>query len=328
VKSNDHANTGLSYENVVLLCALILASVAAGYGQTGEPLTKPAIGVATPSPLVLDATRFSGSGTDVCSQINAAITQMNSITNNGVVDARAFTGPQECASNMFPSNATGKLLLGNVVLNASFTQVQPPFFQVEGVGWALDDTPSNTIIRACTSVVVSLCPTTLGGSPPVLWCWGKGGLCGTGVTTGTNADTAVFGSFTQYVLFDCFGLPSCVAMQAFDTEEGSGCWHCQFHGWGNSGTGLHICAGTSLCQNSSFQDLYVSITPGVSACTTTAIPILVNTGGADKGGPKFIRQVTVDAGHCTGTCNPHSYDAFRFPRKCTEPQTYPLPWAA
>jgi hypothetical protein len=74
----------------------------------------------------------------------------------------------------------------------------------------------------------------------------------------------VFGSFTQYLLFDCNGLPSCEAMRAFDTEEGSGCWHCQFHGWGNGGKGLHVCAASAMCQNSSFQDLYVSITPGVN----------------------------------------------------------------
>jgi len=139
----------------------------------------------------------------------------------------------------------------------------------------------------------------------VLWCWGKGGLCGTGGT----GDTAVFGSFTQYALFDCNGLANCVAVQAFDTEEGSGCWHCQFHGWGNSGIGLQICTGTlSLCQNSSFQDLYLSISPDVSGCTTSAIPIVVNTGGADNGGPKFIKQVTVDAHNCA-SANP--YDAFR-----------------
>jgi hypothetical protein len=163
MESNDrHANTGLSYENVVLLCALILASVTAGYGQTGEPLTQPASGPATPSPLVLDATRFPILGTDVCSQINAAIVQMNGTTKNGVVDARGFTGPVECSSNMFPKNATGKLLLGNVVLNVSKTQVQPSQFQVEGTGWAFsNNNPTNTVIQACSAVVVNLCPNVL-----------------------------------------------------------------------------------------------------------------------------------------------------------------------
>jgi len=231
---------------------------------------------------------------------------------DGVVDARGITGDVPCTVNMFgtPTAPTGKLLLGNVVLHVSVTQVQPTLFQVEGTGWAIDDNVSNTIIRACLATDLTNCNNVaLGGSPPVLWCWGKGGLCGTGGT----GDTAVFGSFTQYALFDCNGLANCVAMRAFDTEEGSGCWHCQFHGWGNSGIGLQICNGTSsLCQNSSFQDLYLSITPDVSGCTTSAIPIVVNTGGADNGGPKFIRQVTVDAGNCTGTGNFHPYDAIRF----------------
>jgi hypothetical protein len=264
VKPTDYTKTvrlGVLHRNLFLLWAFVLASIAAGYGQTGEPLTQPASGLPSPSPLVLDATRF-GSGPDVCSQINTAIAQMNATTKNGVVDARAFTGPQECASNMFPSNATGKLLLGNVVLNVSVTQVQPPLFQVEGVGWEQDDTPANTVIRACTGVVPN-CTGALGGSTPVLWCWGKGGICG----DGTMSDHAVFGSFTQYALFDCNGLLKCVAMQAFDTQEGSGCWHCQFHGWGNSGIGLQICNHSAFCQNSSFQDLYISITPNVNTCT-------------------------------------------------------------
>jgi len=283
VELNGHANTllpGFPYKNIFVICTLILALAFAGYGQTtGQPLTETSGGTANPSPLVLDATRFNGSP-DACSQIHAAIVQMNSTTNNGVVDARGFTGPVQCSSNMFPSNATGKLLLGNVVLNASVTQVQPPLFQVEGVGWSLDDTASNTVIRACKTAGTN-CAGALGGSPPVLWCWGKAGTCG----DGTTSDSLVFGSFTQYLLFDCNGLPSCEAMRAFDTEEGSGCWHCQFHGWGNGGKGLHVCAASAMCQNSSFQDLYVSITPGVNTCTASAVPILVDTGGADNGGP-------------------------------------------
>jgi hypothetical protein len=292
-----------------LCLALFAASIPPTYAQIvqGEPgVGNPGATKLISSPIYLDATQFATT-TDVCAAIHAAIAQMNSVTNNGVVDARGFTGPQKCASNIFPSNATGKLLLGNVVLYATVSQVQPPLFQVQGTGWAIDDNVSNTIIRACTGAG-TYCSGAL-GSPPVLWCWGKSGSCGNGGT----GDTAVFGSFTQYALFDCNGLLNCVAMQAFDTEEGSGCWHCQFHGWGNSGIGLQICTGTlSLCQNSSFQDLYFSITPDVSGCTTSAVPIVVNTGSADNGGPKFIRQVTVDAGNCTGTGNFHPYDAIRF----------------
>jgi hypothetical protein len=177
--------------------------VAQGTGTSGQ--------TALSSPIVLDATQFTSASGDACNQISQAITQMMISAKNGVVDARGFTGDQKCASNMFgTSNPTGKLLLGNVVLHVSVTQVQPPLFQVEGVGWEQDDTSANTVIRACTGVVPN-CSGALGNSPPVLWCWGKSGSCGTGNMT---TDSAVFGSFTQYALFDCNGLPSCVAMQA------------------------------------------------------------------------------------------------------------------
>jgi hypothetical protein len=184
---NGRADTivrGFPYKNILVICTLVLALAVAGRGQTtGQPLTETSGGTALPSPLVLDATRFNGSP-DVCLQINAAIVQMNSTaTNNGVVDARGFTGSLQCASNMFPSNATGKLLLGNVVLHVSKTQVQPSLFQVEGTGWGIAGTPSNTIVRACTSSdSTSVCPSgALSGSPPVVWCWGQGGSCsGTG----------------------------------------------------------------------------------------------------------------------------------------------------
>ena len=236
------------------IAALTLAMAIPALGQTGEPLTQPAVGSPSPSPLVLDATRFNGSP-DVCLQINNAVQQMNSMTtNNGVVDARAFTGNQKCATNMFPVDATGKLLLGNVVLNVSTTQIQPSKFQVEGTGWSITTTDTNTVMQACTGAG-TYCPGALGGTTPTIWCWGSGVMgvatCGGGIQ---------FGSLTQYVSFDCAGLSGCTAAQAYSTQEGSGCWHCQFRGWGNGGIGLDVCGGTSSCQNSSFLDLFASIT--------------------------------------------------------------------
>jgi hypothetical protein len=309
---NTHASIfpSLLYENVLLLCALVIGLVAAGYGQTtGQPLTESSGGVPGPKPVFLDATQFNGSP-DACAQISNAIKLMNMTTNNGVVDARAFTGPVKCASNMFPSNATGKLLLGNVVLQVSQTQVQPNQFQVEGTGWSFS-TQSNTVIQACAGTIAPNCPGPLGGTTPILWCWGQGGNCSSSTNNGIS-----FGSLTQYMLFDCAGLPSCVTMQAFYVQEGSGCWHCAFQGWGNGGKGLDVCNSTSSCQNSSFFDLLVGgittdPTPSAAACTTGAIPIHVN--GSDAG-PKFIKQVTVDVHNCTGG-NP--YDSFEFSAKHT-----------
>jgi hypothetical protein len=214
-------------------------------------------------------------------------------------------------------NPTGKLLLGNVVLNVSQTQVQPNQFQVEGTGWAFA-AASNTVIQACTGVSVPHCPAgALGGTPPILWCWGQGGSCSSLTNPGIS-----FGSLTQNMLFDCADLANCVDMQAVYVQEGSGCWHCVFHGWYNSGKGLDICGGAivqAACQNSSFFDLLVGVptppTPPMPPCTSNAIPIRVNTGGG--AGPKFIRQVTVEAHNCTVGANQPPYESFRFSSKNT-----------
>lgn len=220
------------------------------------------------SPIFLDATQFATTS-DACAAINAAIVQMNTTTKNGVVDARGFTGPLKCASNMFPSNATGKLLLGNVVLNVSVTQVQPSKFQVEGTGWAISGTPSNTVIQACAAVTL-LCPNVLAGVgmlPPVLWCWGHGGGCSNAGNPGIS-----FGSLTQFMSFDCSAVTNCVDMQAFYVQEGSGCWHCQFHGWYNSGVGLDICGGfKGACQNSSFMDLFAGVEVMGTVCEASNV---------------------------------------------------------
>jgi hypothetical protein len=159
------------------LTALFVAgTVPPTYAQIvqGEPgVGNPGATKLVSSPIFLDATQF-GNGTDACAAINAAITQMNGTTNNGVVDARGFTGDQKCASNMFPNDATGKLLLGNVTLHVSTKQVQPGKFQVEGTGWTISTTASNTVIQACASISLPLCPNVLGGyacGSLVLGCW-------------------------------------------------------------------------------------------------------------------------------------------------------------
>jgi hypothetical protein len=308
---NDHTNgvlASLLYTNILLLCAVVLALVAAGYGQTGEPLTQTSGLPALPSPLVLDATRFTG--VDACAQISAAITQMMSTTNNGVVDARGFTGHQKCASNMFGiSNPKGKLLLGNTTFHVQTPQVQPDRFQVEGVGWSPGST-GNTLILACNGD--SHCSANL-PTPGALWCWGAGGNCSSLTNNGLS-----FGSLTQYVTFDCAGLSGCTAMQAFWVQEGSGCWHCQFRGWYNSnGVGLDVCGGSAnlgSCQNSSFFDLYATIgTASPAPCRANAVPIRVNSGGT--AGPKFIRQVTVNATNCSTLLpNQAPYDSLRSQR--------------
>jgi len=182
-----------------LLSALCLAAMLVGAGSSSNAQTvnqgQPAVGnngasAFTSSPLVLDATQFTGAGfNDACDKILSAINALLIAPNkNGVVDARGFTGDQLCQESMFPDQTggtipTGKLLLGNAVFWVSITQVQPTKFQVEGVGWTNlhNGTPadSNTIIRACpTNRTGTPCLATLmAQSPatvPIVWCWGGG----------------------------------------------------------------------------------------------------------------------------------------------------------
>jgi hypothetical protein len=274
----------------------------------GEPVTANGSGAsgqtASSSPIFVDATQFTSGAPDVCKQINNAIALGG---NGGVVDARGFIGDQKCASNMFPSNnPTGKLLLGNVTIHSQVSQVQPSKFQVEGVGWS-PDVSANTHIVACTGTDTH-CTGSL--SPAILWCWGAGGACSSSTNKGIS-----FGALTQHITFDCAGLSGCTAMQAYWVQEGTGCWHCQFWGWYNGGIGLDVCdgflsPGKGSCQNSSFFDLFASL-PAAVVCTTTAVPIRVNSGGSI--GPKFIKEVTVDASKCSPNLpNQTPYDSFRF----------------
>ena len=225
------------------LIVLLAASEAANGQNTlgplvlGQPVTANGTGstgqTASSSPIFVDATQFPG-GPDVCAQISNAI---HNGGNGGVVDARGFIGDQKCASNMFGSaNPTGKLLLGNVVLHVQTPQIQPDRFQVEGVGWSPGST-GNTLILACNGD--SHCTANL-PTPGALWCWGAGGACSSSTNNGLS-----FGSLTQHMTFDCAGLSGCTAMQAYYVQEGSGCWHCQFRGWYNTGgIGLDVCDGT------------------------------------------------------------------------------------
>lgn len=310
------------------LASTLLLMVGVANGQNtlgplsiGQPVVANSSGssgaMASSSPLYVDATQFNGAP-DVCAQIKNAI---NLGGNGAVVDARGFIGDQQCNSNMFgTSNPTGKLLLGNIALHISKTQVQPSKFQVEGIGWSIGSSNTNSVIRACTaSDSTGLCPTgAFAANPLVMWCWGPSGGCSTSATPG---NALFFGSLTQYVSLDCAGLNGCTEMQAYYLQEGSGCWHCQFRGWYNNGIGLDICDpnhANGSCQNSSYFDIYATVPTGATCGTgvtpNTAIPIRVDTGGADPG-PKFIKQVTVDASKCTNGTGP--YDSIRFSAKDT-----------
>jgi len=242
-------STGFKHHStsVLLLAGLLVGGSAATHAQytKGEPGVGNNAGTAlVSSPLVLDATQYTGTGShDACDKISQAINDLLS-TNiaNGVVDARGFTGSVYCAESMFPDTAadgpppppypvipTGKLLLGNTIFWVSSTQVQPTKFQVEGVGWTsphpepngVTGPPSNTIIRACPNPTTGTpCATYLAaqspGTVPIIWCWGGGTGWSTAFCNGYNTtdtkDDAADGSLTQYISFDCYGLANCVDM--------------------------------------------------------------------------------------------------------------------
>jgi hypothetical protein len=143
---------------VVLIVAMLLASAseiaraqanALGSLTKGQPVvangTDSMGQTASSTPIFVDATQFTSVTSDACDQISQAITAAN----GGVVDARGFSPKdQKCAFNMFgANNPKGKLLLGNVVLHVSVTQVQPSQFQVEGTGWSFSS-PTNTVNQA------------------------------------------------------------------------------------------------------------------------------------------------------------------------------------
>jgi len=290
-----------------VLSFILLAAVVPLHAQQGLPIVQQPGGGTGPSPIVVDASQYWTAGGDACKAIQNAIGQMQTVK-NGVVDARAITGDVPCAVNMFgTSNPTGKLLLGNVTIHAQVPQVQPSKFQVEGVGWS-PDVSANTRIVACVMGDSNCNNQVL--SPKILWCWGAGGACSSSTNNGIS-----FGALTQHITFDCAGLSGCTDMQAYWVQEGTGCWHCQFWGWYNAGIGLDVCDGVNSpgkgsCQNSSFLDIFASLSATVT-CTTTAIPIRVNSGGSI--GPKFIKQVTVDASKCSVNLpNQTPYDSFRF----------------
>ena len=216
-------NTRMLFAGWLLgVCAALLMLGTPSHGQTcttpnylgpifqGEPVVALGTGAtctaneALSSPLVLDATQFSGTP-DACKQINTAISAMLALSPaNGVVDARGFTGDQKCQTNMFPAPTmsypvvTGKLLLGNVVLHSTKTQIQPSKFQVEGAGWTNNTAqwlgsgnytnPSpdtNSVVRACVSGetdcgTTNLCQPSCGAA--ILWCWGTDGPTATAGT--------------------------------------------------------------------------------------------------------------------------------------------------
>lgn len=92
----DHGFVRLAIFSLIVVAGLAAASLA----QTGEPIIQePGSGNTGPSPIFIDAYQYRSKG-DMCTAIQWAMAAIASV-NNGVVDARGFTGPQSCLENMF-----------------------------------------------------------------------------------------------------------------------------------------------------------------------------------------------------------------------------------
>ncbi len=82
----------------------------------------------------IDATQVSGA--DICAKISAAaIAAAAKWPGGATIDARGFTGSNTCAGNMFanwPSSFKSRVLLGDVQITVSVSQVVPTYTTLEG----------------------------------------------------------------------------------------------------------------------------------------------------------------------------------------------------
>jgi hypothetical protein len=122
----------------------------------GQPVIATGAMTATSDAAYLDAYIATGGPTnttqDMCTRINAAwsaILQQNS-TASVTVDARGFTGNEQCLESPFPSNANGgKLLLANVTIQTSVGWQIPSRVEVQGMG--ISNLSQNTVIKPSQS---------------------------------------------------------------------------------------------------------------------------------------------------------------------------------
>jgi hypothetical protein len=143
---------------------------------------------------------------DACARMRAAeVASTAGVT----LDARAFSGAQECALNPFPSTAVSNLLLGNTILNVHQTWCTPGKIHVYGIGW--DKNPITgigaTTLRASSDLAVG------GANAGPIVAWGNNSSCLAGQVI---QDTSY-----HDLTFDC-NLVSTTAIQAFNPQEGSG----------------------------------------------------------------------------------------------------------
>ena len=262
-------------------------------GTQGQPLINTTGVTYTTSPLYLDASQFSGA--DACAKMTAALTQAT--TDGGIwVDARSLGsgGDITCANlNFVPSTATGGILLPAGIIHAqSGSLTIPPKFLAMGVGQTAGTVSGAgaTVIQACKSGNATCGSTTYPSSTPLV-CFGQSGSCGTG-------NSPVFNSYVEQISADCNSVSGCVAFENFNGQENTYFYMVNGFNWGNAGKCLALGGGSVGSQNSSAE--YVNCNIAASAtCTTSAVPVDINTGGAANTGPRLVDNLSVTNTGCT-----------------------------
>jgi|GEM_PF-7131858 len=209
-----------------ILVAAILVGTCVGQTVLGSNVVQ-SVSAQVDSPSIIDATVFTG--TDMCQKINNAITTVITSPAPVTIDARGFTGMQNCGSNPFGINSqnlvnaaayTGRLLLGGVTINTSVQWTMPnQYFWIEGIAMA-NVSSTGTVIKAtsnfnCNStgaISVNVASPVLVGCPVVF-------ISGTGFSTQAYDS---LGTGIRNLTIDCSSLSGCIGAGAFDVQEGGG----------------------------------------------------------------------------------------------------------
>jgi hypothetical protein len=220
------------------LLALQTLSVAQLTAQ-GQPAVGNSTGAAlTTDPLFLDASQYAGA--DMCAKINAAYLALG--TAGGVVDARAFQGPQGCNSNPFHGkNYSVVLLLGGVTTVTSVPWYTPQqSHEIRGIGG------TGTVIQGCGpassgwSSVTSNCtegtvtvPQFPDATNTLSFSWPHGPFAtgtyaalindgGEGTSEGSAWNSDAFGGRADSLKLDCGGNNNCFGYYTRNEQERSG----------------------------------------------------------------------------------------------------------
>jgi hypothetical protein len=242
----------------LLVVALVVSATNPASAQNGEPIVSTG-GVPTgtaASPAYIDAfVATAGSSADMCSRISTAWKAvLVSPVTSAVVDARGFTGAQNCASPGPFAPASGKtphgvLLLGNVDIATSVTWVVPTQLTLEGIGSGGPSGSSsayNTILHASGLT-----------NSPIL-------------QMGSSTPGPYFGIVIRYLTVDCHGLTGCTGIFNNEAEENSSVEHVQIYD--APAFGLHVSAynvGNPSNPAASNSGPYRHISIGYKNCTTS-----------------------------------------------------------